>query len=371
MSPVSPARRRAEEFASLIDGRGGDSRSFSEPLDLVALMQSVPAPAPNMAYVQDLRAGLMAAADTLLVPVESRLSLPAREATPRRRDRRIAVAATTLAILGGSTGVSFAAQNALPGDSLYPIKRILESARTSLSANDEARADRIMGLAEGRLDEAQALALRDSVESQAAIPTALEDFVAQASQAADTLLGEFAETGDSAHVVELRDFTADSLDVLAGLKSLVPTEFADNFDAAVNALLSIDERTLQACPDCGGLLDIPAILLSGAAIDSASVSPRTALAPKSDDPAQASSTDPIAALLGQLPALGALTPGKTAASTTASPSTAPTGGATGGATGPLGEVLDPNDTESPLSGDPLGDLLNPLLGPLLGTNGLL
>ncbi len=371
MSPVSPARRRAEEFASLIDGRGGNSRPFSEQLDLVALLQSVPAPTPSTAYAADLRASLMAAADTLLVPVEARLSLPVREATPRRRDRRIAVAATTLAIFGGSTGVSFAAQNSLPGDSLYPIKRILESARTSLSSDDQARATRIMDLAEGRLDEAQALALRDSAESQAAIPTALEDFVGQASQAAETLLGEFAETGDNAPVIELRDFTADSLDVLAGLKSLVPAEFADNFDAAVNALLSIDERTLQACPDCGGLLDIPAILLSGAAIDPTAVSPRTALAPKPDATTQARSSDPIAALLGQLPALGGSTQSSGGPTATSTPKTSTSEAPVVGSDGPLDGVLDPDNTEGPLSGDPLGDLLNPLLGPLLGTNGLL
>jgi len=370
MTSVSPARRRAEEFASLIDGRGGNSRPFSEQLDIVALLQSVPAPLPTRTYVDELRASLMSAADTLLVPVESRLSLPVREASPRRRDRRIAVAVTTLAILGGSTGVSFAAQNALPGDSLYPIKRILESARTSLSSTDQARADRMMGLAEGRLDEAQALALRDSAESQAAIPTALEDFVAQASQAANTLLGEFAETGDNAPVMELRDFTKDSLDVLAGLKALVPAEFADNFDAAVNALLSIDERTLQACPDCGGLLDIPAILLSGAAIDPSAVSPRTALDPKPDTAASAGSTDPIAALLGQLPALGSTTKGSTAPAPTGSPSAAPSAGTSTSTTGPLSGILDPDGTDGPLQ-DPLGNLLNPLLDPLLGTNGLL
>jgi hypothetical protein len=362
MTPVSPARRRAEEFASLLEGQGGSSGRFSDQLDLVALLQSVQAPAPQAAYVQDLRASLMAAAETLLVPTDARLSLPTREATPRRRERRIALAATTLAIIGGSTGVSFAAQNALPGDAIYPIKRILESARTALSSDDEARANRIMGQAEGRLDEAQALALRDSAESQAAIPTALEDFVAQASQAADTLLGEFAQTGDSSHVIELRDFTADSLNVLAGLKALMPAEFADDFDAAVNALLSIDERTLQACPDCGGLLDIPAILLSGAAIDPTEVSPRTALAPK-PDATRTRSTDPIAALLNQLPAIGADTSGAPSPTATSvpSPSQSPV------TSGPLSNLLNPDGTSGSLS----GSLLDPLLGPLLGIDGLL
>jgi hypothetical protein len=308
----------------------------------------------------------MAAADTLLVPGAERLSLPSRETSPRRRERRIAVAATTLAILGGTTGISFASQSALPSDSLYPIKRILESARTSLSPNDQARADRIMGLAEGRLDEAQALALRDNAESRAAIPTALSDFVAQATQAANASLSQFADSGDTAHVIELRNFTADSLDVLAGLKSLVPAEYGDDFDAAVNALLSIDERTLSACPDCGGLLDVPSILLSGAPIDPAG-SPSLGAAPS------AAGTDAIEALLGQLPALGATLPTATTPSTSSS---APAKGTEapsipGSTSGPLGSALDPSGIGGLLPSDPLGSLLDPLLDPVLGPDGLL
>lgn len=362
MSPVSPARRRADEFASLIEGRGGRSASYAEALELVALLRSTPAPVPSEAYVRDLRGSLMAAAETLLLPTEARLTLPQRTAgTPRRRERRIAIAVGALAMLGSTTGVAFAAQGALPGDALYPVKRILESAQTSLSPDEEARAARIMDLAHGRLDEAEALALRDSAEAEAAIPRALEDFVAQASQAAEALLSDYATSGDAGSVVELREFTRDSLDVLAGLKSMVPAEFADAFDAAVNALLSIDEQAMALCGDCGGLLDVPAILLSGATTDP--VEPRPALVPRAD-PSSGGSTNPIAELLRQLP---------TASPTTAGGTTTPAPSGTVGPelpSGELPEAVDPDAPAEPVT-DPLGGLLSPLLGTLLGENGLL
>jgi len=359
MIPVSPARRRANEFASLIEGRGERSESYAEALELVAALRSTPAPVPSEAYVRDLRGSLMAAAETLLLPTEARLTLPQRSpSAPRRRERRVAIAVGALAMLGSTTGVAFAAQSALPGDALYPVKRILESAQTSLSPDEEARAARIMDLAHGRLDEAEALALRDSAEAQAAIPQALEDFVAQASQVADALLADYAASGDTGSVTELRDFTRDSLDVLAGLKSMVPTEFADAFDAAVNALLSIDEQALALCSDCGGLLDIPAILLSGATTDT--VEPRPTLVPRAES-APTRPSNPIAELLSQLPVVGTATGG----TPTPSPSgttvpEVPTGGTT--------EGVAPEVTE-PVT-DPLGGLLSPLLD-LLGADGLL
>lgn len=360
MSPVSPARRRANEFASLIEGRGERSESYAEALELVAMLRATPAPVPSEAYVRDLRGSLMAAAETLLQPTEARLTLPQRTAgTPRRRERRIAIAVGALAMLGSTTGVAFAAQNALPGDALYPVKRILESAQTSLSPNEEARAARIMDLAHGRLDEAEALALRDSAEAQAAIPQALEDFVAQASQVADALLADYSTNGDTSSVVELREFTRDSLDVLAGLKSMVPAEFADAFDAAVNALLSIDERAMALCADCGGLLDIPAILLSGAT--TTPVEPQAKPVPPAAS-APARTTNSIVDLLNQVPPLGSTSTTTPAPAPTLSPSPSPTGTAT-----------DPTGLEGltdPLL-DPLGGLLSPLLGPLLGSDGLL
>ena len=82
MTPVFAARRRAEKFAALVEGastgRADDAR-YSDLLELVAAMRETPAAEARPEFVADLRARLMAEADTALVPADtSRLTLPAR-----------------------------------------------------------------------------------------------------------------------------------------------------------------------------------------------------------------------------------------------------------------------------------------------------
>lgn len=367
MIPVSPARRRAEGFAALVDGGSGpgDSRDVAL-LELVAELRSVPAVSPRPEFVADLRAQLLAAADEALVATEQRLTLPTHPRT--RRDRRIALAAGTLALVGGTASVAVASQGALPGDALYPIKRVLESTRTSLEADDTARAEQILDHASSRLDEARALALRNDAESRSSIPDALDDFVTQANQAADGLLGEYAETGDTAYIEDLRAFADVSLDELAALKSLLSGDFTGDVDEATNALLAIDSRALEACPECGGLLDLPAILASAPTSEDKLppvVEPRRYLVPGDEGGQTAPALGPVEDLISQLPLVGAPAgPGggtQTPAPGTGAPQppTAedPTGaldGVIGGPTGTDGEVLTGEDA--------LTGLLDPLLG---------
>lgn len=375
MISANPARRRAEEFAAVVDGRPGaqDSR-FSDLLELVGELREIPAATPRSTYVSDLRSQLMAAADEVLVSVDGRLTLKAP--THSRSRRRIAFAAGTLALVGATSSVAMAAQTALPGDALYPIKRVLESAETSLQADDTARAETILDNASGRLEEAQALALRDSAEAQAAMPDTLDDFTTQANQAADLLLDEYAETGDRDNITELRSFTGDSLDLLATLESIIPADLLDHLTAAVDALLAIDARALDACPECGGLLDIPTALVSAGSVSGAQLPP---IAPpytlEAAGEQSVPALDPVSQLIAQLPLVDGVLP----------PASGGTGGGTtgeGGETGgeepalvpenPIGAVTDPLvGEEGLLTQGPLGDLLNPLLEPLIGEGGLL
>lgn len=360
MSPISPARRRAEEFASLLDGRGAPGQ-HSDALQLVGALRALTVPQPSAAYSAELRSNLLAAADTLLVPTATAAVVP-QFVRPQRHQRKIAVAAGTLAILGGTTGVAMAAQSALPGETLYPIKRILESAQTSLSADEAARADRIMDLAAGRLDETRALADKGSTGSQAEIPDSLDDFVTQAAQAAEALLGQYADSGDIDTIIQLRNFVADSLHALAGIKGSVPAEYAGSFDDAVNALLGIDERALSMCGSCGSLLDIPAILLSGAPIQPSA--PTAAPAPTRVAPT-AAPTNAVTDLLKKLPTLGAATPPATTPTAPVLPTLPPAD-----ATNPIQDLLGETTTTTAPTGA-LEGLLNGLLDPLLGENGLL
>jgi hypothetical protein len=371
MSSVIPGRRRADDFASLVDGRStgvsaGAPLRHADLLQLVSELRELPTATPRPEFVTSLRASLMAAADEALVPVHAQLALPV---TRSRRDRRVALAAGAVALVGATSSMAVAAQSALPGDALYPIKRVLESAETSMASDDSARADKVIDNATGRLDELQALSLRNSAESQAALPSALDDFVSQAEQAGGLLIEEYADSGDARHITDLRTFISASLDRLASLDAQLPATLRDELARAVDALLSLDLRALAVCPSCGSLLDLPLGLLP-------LVSARTEQPAIGQRPTLASSetqTPPDRSAVEDL--VDNLTPPP---STTKDPARSGTGGSDGDSapalpTDPVTEPVDELTTgllETLTSGDdPLSTLLNGVVTTLLSPDG--
>ena len=161
MTSVFASRRRAEEFNSLVEAphagapRSGRDAHLEEFLSIVESLRAVPAAEPRPEFVASLRAELMAAADTLLVPAtDDRLALPARNA---RRDRRLAAAIGGLAVVGAGTSMAVAAQSALPGEMLYPLKRVIEDAQTGVAQGGDAQALSLLDSATSRLSEVSEL----------------------------------------------------------------------------------------------------------------------------------------------------------------------------------------------------------------------
>ena len=251
MTSVFGARRRAEEFNSLVEGTStGSGERYADFYEIVRHMRDLEAPAPRPEFVTDLRAELMAAADTLLVETPAdRLALP-----PRRthRERRIAAAVGGVAIVGATTSMALAAQSALPGDMLYPVKRAIENAHTGLSVGDESKGSTLLANATGRLDEVSALS-RAGGGDDGAISDTLNAFTDQASEASDLLLQDYAQNGSESSIRELRNFTARSMDTLAGLESQVPADARGAIVHAARVLRQIDAAAEDACPTCGGL----------------------------------------------------------------------------------------------------------------------
>lgn len=269
MTPVFGARRRAEEFNSLVEdpSTGGlhDAR-YAEFLDIVATLRDVPEAQPRPAFVADLREQLMTAADTALAVSddEARLALRSRPSTARPRERRIAAAAAGLAVVGATTSMAMAAQSALPGDALYPIKRLIEGAETGLAVSEGEKGTTLLANAAGRLDEITALSRDGRLGDTDAVEDTLNDFSRQAIAASDLLLTDYANTGDESSIIELRDFTGESMQTLAELESVVPEQARDELLRAARILTQIDAEAQQACPTCGGhgIDEIPAILTS-------------------------------------------------------------------------------------------------------------
>ena len=262
MTPVFSARRRAEEFDSLIERSSGadltDAR-YAEFLEIVGALRATPPVEARPEFVSDLRGQLMLAAQTQLVPAEqARLQLPAR----RPRDRRIAAAVGGFAIVGATTSMAMAAQTALPGDVLYPLKRAIENVETSLSVNEGAKGATMLANASGRLDEVSELSREGGLDDTTAIAETLNTFTEQATAASDLLLSDYASTGDESSISDLRDFTSLSMETLSTLEDLVPAEARDELLHAARVLSQIDSEAQQACPDCGGvgITEIPKIL---------------------------------------------------------------------------------------------------------------
>jgi len=259
MTPVFAARRRAEEFAALVEApstSAADDARYSQLLELVVAMRATPAPEARPEFVADLRARLMAEAETALVPEDaSRLTLPARRPA---RERRIAAAVGGLAVVGATTSMAMAAQSALPGDALYPVKRAIENVHTGLSVGEAQKGSTLLDNAGGRLDEATELSRGGDLEDNVVIADTLNDFTDQAAEASDLLLADYAQTGDQDSIDELRDFTASSLDQLTELEQLVPAEARDELMHAAQVVIAIDTAAQQACPSCdGGVTKIP------------------------------------------------------------------------------------------------------------------
>src|SRR4051794_2927570 len=137
MTPLFPARRSAERFDSLVEGGRRDDvdPATSDLLELVGALRSVPEAQPRPEFVADLRDRLMLAAATELKPVQTgnerddvaRLTIsPVRP----RRERRVAVGLAAVAVIGATTSMAVASQNAIPGDALYPVKRAIENTET-------------------------------------------------------------------------------------------------------------------------------------------------------------------------------------------------------------------------------------------------
>lgn len=265
MSPVYASKRRADEFQALVEHQRLSETADAQLGDLLLLVESlrdIEPVVPRADFSTSLRERLMVAAETELVPGSPALKLAM---PPRRtkRERRIAAAVGGLALVGASTGLAAAAQTALPGDPLYPLKRAIENAHTGLSMGDQAKGATLLSSAQDRLDELTKLTARG--DDQDAMSQTLVDFTDQATQASDLLLADYAQSGHASSIAELRDFAATSLDALADLAPQVDGEAHDALIRAAGVLTQIDAAAERACATCGGagISDLPAILTQG------------------------------------------------------------------------------------------------------------
>ena len=246
-SPFGP--NRAEQFDDLVEGRISDA-----PEELIRLLEfaegvwALPAPEPRPEFTASLRERLMAEAPTAMAAgaTDHRLTIaPILSAGSARRRRRAAAAVAVLALGGTATGTAFAADDSLPGETLYPIKRLVESAHSAIPMSGSAKGTLHLTHASTRLAEATSLAQAGDTERAA---ETLDDFVAQATQGA-TALTE-AGQGEPIH-----DFAIASVSDLDLLSTLLPSGV---ISPVLQTLVGIDNAATQSLPDAGeGITSLP------------------------------------------------------------------------------------------------------------------
>jgi hypothetical protein len=254
MTPLFPAQRAAEEFERVLSGTADDAVAarYAELRDAVEQLRTLPEVTPRAEFVGDLRSRLMAAAETELVAVP-KASLRAVPSLPeertKRRNRRLGTIAASLVVVGGTAGMAAAASGALPGETLYPIKRGIEQVTTAAHFGDAAQGRALLGQAATRLEEVRALQAEGNADPDV-ISQTMDAFRTAADSGSEKLFSSYQSTGDQADITAVRDFTAAQMADVAAMSTGADTVTNDLLVDAADTLADIDAQARDLCGAC-------------------------------------------------------------------------------------------------------------------------
>jgi hypothetical protein len=272
MTSLFLARRRAEEFAVAVDGGPRNDAPGDEVtrlLEVVGALRTHEPVAPRVDFAADLRVRLMREAETRLDPSSASLLLPARERGPR--ERRLVAVASAFVLIGGTTTMVAAAQDALPGEALYPVKRGLERAEAGLSFSDAGRGRDLLDQAGDRLREVEDLLATNGV-GVAQVPVTLADFSTAAEEGSALMFDAYRDSADPRVVETVRLFAADGIGTLEAIAETAPADAHGELTRAALLLREIDAEAIALCGSCAPGLDevtVPGIFLARAEVDRA------------------------------------------------------------------------------------------------------
>ncbi|WP_031524038.1 DUF5667 domain-containing protein [Streptomyces sp. NRRL F-5123] len=249
--------------------------------------------------------------------------------------RRLAVGGLTVSVAAGAFGgVAAASTNALPGDTLYPLKRGMEDLKLDMASGDASRGKIYLDMASTRLQEARRLMDRGrggqlDDESVAEVRKALSGMHQEATEGHKLLSQAYQHDGDLQPIETLNNFAEAHRQGWTDLRGKLPTQLTDVSDQVSSVFDAIDQEVAPL----QGLLPQPKKKESrgsgsggtgGGSTGSASASPSapSGATPGADGTPGAtpspSATTPAQGLIGGTNPLGPL-PGLTAPSTSASP----------------------------------------------------
>ena len=280
----------AQEFGQDVDVAmeyaGGDATAATGPLQVlapVALATREAVPRTEVTEVtappRTLRAGRHSAPEPEHVAEPEHVVEPddaepdnvrplrRRDVEQRRAPRRgaavlgAAAAAALVALAGGGT---FASQDALPGDSMYGVKRVAESTGYALTFGEKAKARRHLEQAQRRLDEVEGLVARGRTTTAGAsakasdpelVRNTMHEFDTDTSEGSRQLLS--GTKPDTGQVDEVRTWATQQSQRLTQIRSALPApDQADGSLALLDRVLGETAALQSACaPAASGSAD--------------------------------------------------------------------------------------------------------------------
>ena len=151
--------------------------------------------------------------------------VPAARARPSAPSRlRQLVATVAVASVVAGVGAAAASTRALPGDTLYGLKRQIEAGQLALARGDLGHGRELLEQADARLTEAERLTAGEDGSdpaTRALVGTALREMAADVTAGAADLTEAYQETGDGQAMILLDRFVVDQRERLQDLMHLL------------------------------------------------------------------------------------------------------------------------------------------------------
>lgn len=172
-----------------------------------------------------------------------------RRLTPTTRlSRRLAVGGLTVGVAAGALGgVAAASTNALPGDTLYGLKRSMEDLKLDLASGDTSRGKIYLDMASTRLQEARRLMDRGhggrlDDESVAEMRKALSGMRQEAVEGHRLLSQAYRKDGSLQPIETLNSFASAHRQGWSDLRGKLPSQLTDVSDQVSSVFDAIDQE---------------------------------------------------------------------------------------------------------------------------------
>ncbi|MQA60810.1 MAG: hypothetical protein GEU86_04805 [Actinophytocola sp.] len=252
-------RDRSENFARVLehDASTSDDAEFGDELAMVAALAELGTePALDTAGRERILNAIKADA-----PAGMFDDAPAERQTPgpvpvrvmgtatrqRKRKASLLAAATAASIVAlGAFGIQIA-EDALPGDLLYDVKRTTESLSLDLTFSENDKALKLLEIASRRVAEMESLVERDrtdggaTADDVAVFDAVLTDFTRTAT-AASAGVTAYSTQSDGKDLATLHSWAAATTDQLVAIDTGVPAEAANRFATSIELVRQIEGR---------------------------------------------------------------------------------------------------------------------------------